>query len=81
MRFLAGKGYFEKLSYGSETSVMTSEWLEGLFEGNFSTHVNGGIILVLIVPIVLIVLVDNVGDIGHQLGQPPLRWETPGPPY
>ena len=35
MRFLAGKGgYVEKLSYGSETSDMTSEQLWEMYKGD-----------------------------------------------
>ena len=36
-KFLAGEGgYFEKLSYGSETLDMTSEGLEEMFEGDYA---------------------------------------------
>jgi hypothetical protein len=42
MRFLGGKGgYFEKLSYGSETSDMTSEGLGEVFKGDSADTCTG----------------------------------------
>jgi hypothetical protein len=48
MQFLGGKrGYFEKLSKGSKTSVMTSDGLGEVFEGDSADMCGGKFPLVL----------------------------------